>query len=121
MKTQNQHTAEMIALIKSCGYRVFIRPSTRNVENEYCFYTDGTRIGYAQWSGYRSSVGSVHKPSRENGTGYRVSEKINRETLDYAINLVKPGWDRSAAPVVKYANWDAYHSANKFNSELIEV
>lgn len=119
---KNQHTAEMIAFIKSCGYRVFIRPSTRNVENEYCFYTDGTRIGYAQWRDYRPSVvGSVHKPSRENGTGYQVSEKINRETLDYAINLVKPGWDRSKVPVVKYANWEEYHSANKFNSELIEV
>lgn len=118
----NHHTAEMIAFIKSCGYRVFIRPSTRNVENEYCFYTDGTRIGYAQWRTYRSdNVGSVHKPSRENGTGYHVSEKITRETLDYAINLVKPGWDRGRAAVVKYANWEAFHNANQFNSELIEV
>lgn len=118
---KNQHTAEMIAFIKSCGYRVFIRPSKSNIENEFCFYTDGKRIGYAQWSGYRSSVGSVHKPSRENGTGYQVSEKINRETLDNAINLVEPGWDRGRAAVVKYADWEAFHNASAFNSELIEA
>ena len=118
---KNQHTAEMIAFIKSCGYRVFVLPSKSNIENEFCYFTDGKNIGYAQWSGYSTHVSSVHKPSRENGTGYQVSEKINRETLDYAINLVKPGWDRGRAAVAKYANWEAYHNANKFNSQLVEI
>ena len=118
---KNQHTTEMIAFIKSCGYRVFIRPSACNVENEYCFYTDGTRIGYAQWSGYSTHVSSVHKPCRQNGTGYQVSEKITCETLHAATTTVQPGWDRGGIDVKKYADWDAFHNASAFNSKFIEV
>lgn len=108
-------TTAFIELIKSCGYRVFMRKPT----DKYCFYTDGKRIGYAQWSDYRTSVCSVHMPSRENGTGFSVADAITTTTLADAINCTMPNWARGS--VIKYKDWDAYHNASKWNSELVEV
>jgi hypothetical protein len=119
---RNEHTAEMIAFIKSCGYRVFVRPSRSLVNSEWCFYTDGTRIAYAQWSGYRTSVSSVHKANRKTGTGFSVAERINSNTLADAIGCDCPSWSiRDARTVHKYRDWDEYHNESAFNRELTEV
>lgn len=109
-----------IQLIKSAGYRVFIRPSRGPIT--YCFYTDGKHIGYAQWETFRQHVSSVHKPCRECGTGFQIADKINPETLRKALLCVAPYWHYGDFKyVVKYHDWDAYHNASKWNSELVEV
>ena len=104
------------SLIKSLGFRVFVRTSDNPT---YCFFTDGDRIGYAQWSDFRQSVSSVHKPSTVNGTGFQVAEEITKASLDAALSTIVPIWARG--DVKKYKNMDAYLNASKWNSELIEV
>ena len=62
----------MLDFIKSLGYDVYIRKP----KQEYCFYTDGAHIGYAQWGGMEPRVCSVHKPSLSCGTGYSLFSVI---------------------------------------------
>lgn len=108
-----------IELIKSCGYRVFVR----KLSAEYCFYTDGTNIGYAQWSGYRESVNTVHKANLTTGTGFHFADAINAETIKGAIACFAPQWarQRDIESINKWANWDAFHIASNFNREFFEV
>lgn len=112
-------TNEMVALIKGCGYRVFMRDPA----SEYCHYTDGERIAYAQWSGLRDHVSTVHKPSQQVGTGFQIADEITPETLQQALITLAPHWasgsDRSN--VRKYASWDAFHNADSWNAKLVEV
>lgn len=108
-------TSPEVELIQSCGYRVFMRKPT----DEYCFFTDGTRIGYAQWSGYRTSVSSVHVGSRENGTGFGVADSITPESIKAAAEMVMPNW--ATGSVRKYRSWDEYIAESDWNAGLTEV
>lgn len=102
--------------ILSQGYRVFTRPNA-----EYCFYTDGSKIGYAQWSGIVHQTGSVHKPHSYVGTGYVVAEEITKETLQAALTLHCPHWDaHNADNAKKYKDWDDFHNKNDWNRQLVE-
>ena len=102
--------------ILSQGYRVFTRPNT-----EYCYYTDGTNIGYAQWSRNTTKVASLHKPSRQVGTGYGVADTITEQTLQAALTLHCPHWDaHNADNVKKYKDWDEFHNKNDWNKALVE-
>src|SRR5690606_37251594 len=109
MKDTSTH---YVAIIKSAGYRVYmLEPQI----DEFCFYTDGTRIGYAQWSDIRGPyVGSVHVPNRQTGTGFNVADEITPESLEAAISCHAPDWatTRDRGSVRKYPNWKAYQSAN---------
>lgn len=112
-------------LIKSLGYRVFIRPDKHGRKVTYCFYTDGTRIGYAEWCrhGFRESVSSVHMANRTTGTGYMFDDRINAETLAGALGHHAPQWAGrgDAATVRKYKDWNTFHQSSKFNEELTEI
>lgn len=116
---------KIIALVKSLGYRVFIRPDKYDREVTYCFYTDGTRIAYAEWCrhGFRESVSSVHMANRTTGTGYMFDDQINAETLAGALNCHAPQWARhgDAATVRKWKDWDTFHQSSKFHAELTEI
>jgi hypothetical protein len=115
-----ESTKAAVAFIKACGYRVFMRSPS----DEHCFYTDadGKRIGYAQWSGYRTSVSSVHKANRTTGTGFQIAESITKDSLRDAIACHCPGWSyRDASTVKKYRDWDEYRAESRFNSELQEA
>ena len=120
---RNDYTHKMRAFIRSCGYRVFIRPSKSRIDSEYCFYTDGTRIAYAQWSDLRTTVSSVHKANRTTGTGFQVSGAITADTLRDALKCHCPNWANcgDAETVRKYADWDEYHNESAFNRKLHEV
>lgn len=120
---RNDYTRKMRAFIRSCGYRVFVRASKSRIDSEYCFYTDGTRIAYAQWADLRTMVSSVHKPNRTTGTGFQVSGAITADTLRDALECHCPNWANrgDAKTVQKYADWDAFHNESAFNKELREV
>lgn len=106
-----------VELIKSCGFRVFMR----NPNYNYCFYTDGTRVAYAQW-GIKEYVGTVHKANTTTGTGYLFEETITSTSLEGALACHAPNWDaHKASTVQKYKNWAEYHNASAFNRELFEV
>ena len=108
-----------IALIKSCGFRVFMR----NPSDKHCHYTDGTRIAYCQWSDHRPYVSTVHFPNRQCGTGYHFADAITADTIRDALNCQAPCWAYRAdrAATVKWSSWDAFHKSSKFNQELKEV
>lgn len=107
--------------IKSFGYRVFIRPNGHGAT--YCFYTDGERIAYAQWGSINSGVSSVHKANRTSGTGFKVSDRIDRGTLEQALFCFAPEWatnsDRQS--VVKYKHIQEYLDSSLWNSSLEEI
>jgi len=114
-------TTHYVSIIKSAGYRVFMRDPLRD---EYCFYTDGTRIGYAEWSGIRGPcVDSVHIPNMQSGSGFSVADEITPESLEEAISCHAPDWAsaRDHASVRKYPSWKAFHTADDWNAELVEV
>ncbi len=110
-----------IQLIKNAGFRVFIRGPLETAT--YCYYTDGMRIAYAQW-GSMCDIGtySVQLPNMTSGTGFKFADEINEETLSSAFNTA-PNWasQRNRESVRKYANWDKFHKADEFNSQLTEV
>lgn len=114
-------TSHYVSIIKNAGYRVYMhKPQI----DEFCFYTDGTRIGYAQWSGIRGPcVDSVHIPNIQTGTGFKVADEITPESLEEALACHAPDWaaPRDHASVRKYPNWEAFQSANDWNAELVEV
>ena len=113
----------MIELIKACGYRVFIRPNKYGHAPEYCFYTDGTRIAYAQWSRGESHISTAHMPNTQTGTGYIFANQIKAETLAYALGCHSPSWASGSdrASVKKWKDWNTFHQSSAFNSELTEV
>lgn len=104
-----------IKLIKAQGYRVFMYPHC----DTYCYYTDGTRIGYAQWS-RMEKVTTVHQPSVSGGTGYVLADEITPESLDRAIKTGVPEWSRDGYPK-KYKDWEQFFNANAFNKQLVEM
>lgn len=114
-------SAHYVSIIKACGYSVFMRkPQT----DEYCFYTDGTRIGYAQWSNVRGpQVASVHAPSRMAGTGFQIADDITAESLQAAIACHAPNWAtvEERASVRKYSSWAAFRMKDAWNAEMKEV
>ena len=110
----------MLDIIKAAGYRVFIRPQGSR-EVEYCFYTDGKRIGYAQWSD-RPAVSSVHKANRQTGTGWAIDDEITPASLKAALSGPPP-WAslRDRAASVSYTGIDQFLKSSAFNSELVEA
>ena len=108
-----------ILLMHEMGLRVF----TRCTENpKYCYFTDGKCIGYAQW-GDRCSVSTVHKPNKLTGTGFAISDEINKLTLIAAMKTFAPEWASPihTASVRKYRDIDDYLRESKWNSEFTEV
>lgn len=109
-----------IQTMHDMGLRVFVR----DTENPtYCFFTDGKNIGYAQWSGIRESISTVHKPNKSTGTGFIVACEITQETLLTAMQTIAPHWVSAAdrASVRKYRDIDDYLRDSKWNSEFKEV
>lgn len=122
--TKNQYQQEnehYIGLIKQAGWRVFVRPGNP-YRTQYCYYTDGDVIGYAQWSSGRPQVGSVHMPNRQVGKGFQMRDEITPETLKEAAQCTCPAWARADRDyVTKYKDWDAFHNKDAFSKELVEV
>ncbi len=108
---------EIVKMLKDAGLQVWMRKP----EDEYCFVTDGTRIAYVQWSDYRTSVSTVHMPNKYTGTGFGMFDEITPENVRRAMVTVAPAWARDVQSVKKYKNWASYHSADSWNSGLVEV
>ena len=106
----------MLDFIKSLGYDVYIRKP----KQEYCFYTDGTHIGYTQWGGMEPRVCSVHKPSLLCGTGYSLFSVISKDTLDKAIKTTVPYHFRGDE-VEKFKDWNEFHNLNGWNKKLYKI
>jgi len=113
---------KLIEMIKAAGFTVY----RRRAHDNHVFYTDGTRIGYAQFHPMRGySISSVHQANRTSGTGF----EIEREVFDIDSAMLKaafchaPAWaDRpSRESVVKYRGMAAYLAASDWNASLMVI
>ena len=100
--------------IASLGFDVYMR----NLDSTYCVFTDGTRLGYAQ---YNKSTGwvltSVHKPNVRTGTGYSISMRGNvpcKADLEKALSTHCPFPGDNPADVKKYMDIWEYRDSNYF-------
>lgn len=112
-----------IEMMKAEGWRVFLRKDSITGRNaEWCHVTDGTNIAYVQWRD-RVSVSTVHKPNRTTGTGFNVSDSITPAAIRHALYMVAPNWATATdiESVKKWKNWEEFHQADSWNSELFEV
>lgn len=110
---------EIIDAVTKAGFDVYMR----NEADTWLLFTDGTHIGYIERNRLNGGVrlGSVHKPSREHGTGFEIAphlplHNVNREHLLEAFKLA-PSWARDVGSVKKFHSFEAYRSANSFNAE----
>lgn len=84
-------------------------PQTRTT---YLWFTDGTRIGYAQLSGVRGvEYVTVHKPNRQTGAGFQA------DTPQQALMVIPPGFSGVPTPQ-KYASFEAFRKQHW--QELVE-
>lgn len=116
-----------IEQIKALGFDVY----ARKIDHQsgvitHGYYTDGINIGYIQSARDHGihSISTVHIPNRESGTGFGLGDidEITKEVLESAFKPY-PKWanGKQKKSVVKYANWEAFQNANKFNKEYIKL
>jgi hypothetical protein len=119
MMPYREDMREVVAMIKAEGFRVFMR----HPSDTWCYYTDGTRIAYAQSNGYDMRLTTTHKANRETGTGFVFDDKITPEGIRGAIACHAPNWasQRDAASVHKWSSWQEFASHNTFGIEYKEV
>jgi hypothetical protein len=93
-------TQELIEDLKKQGYDVYGPQELTS----YVFFTDGTRIGYAQHDNMRGrTYTTVHVPNRHTGTGFQVQDA--RAALAFA-----PDWayQRDRDSVMKYQDFEHF-------------
>lgn len=93
----------LIDNIKSQGLQVF-GPEKLTT---YVFFTDGTRIGYAQYNNFDGAkFSTVNKPCKECGTGFQAKDA--QDALSFA-----PAWAGSSRDfVVKYKDFAEFKAKN---------
>lgn len=114
-----QNTADMI---KAAGMRVFISKWSHNeTKPTYFHFTDGENIGYCQEGHFGGiSFSTVHRPCKECGTGYGLTDFNDPGIYEPTIKDAKqafinaPSWARPTerAAVIKYKNWEEYTQRN---------
>ncbi len=109
---------EIYALIQSLGFDVYL-PTARNAT--WCYYTDGKRIGYAQWGHFDCSTSSVHMPNRQTGTGFKIGEDVTPATLRDAIACHAPNWASSADRAATRKYDDFAHFERAHYSRLVKL
>lgn len=105
---------EEIDAIADAGFDVYRHVPTSRLNSTYLYFTDGKRIGYLQQGdfGHGYSLSTVHKPSRENGTGFRVADTddLDADTLREALRY-GPDWALNRKlEIVKYRDIEEFLS-----------
>lgn len=113
---------EFINELKENGFSVYTSDNKENIS--YCYFVKNNKIGYCEYNdfGYYS-FGTVHKPCKEAGTGFRIHDEITEPTIDHVKDcfIHRPSWYRfnntcnycgqslyKTDPVVKYKDWNDY-------------
>ena len=108
---------KVIAIIKEDGLKVYV-PEKEDFHT-YALITDGKSIGYVQYNLYDGiSFSSVHIPSKDNGSSFRVGEipygidereivRLARRSLDNNPEIKQ--WF-SRYKVKKYKDWEDFES-----------
>lgn len=96
----NANTQQLIDSLKAKGYQVYGPEEL----DSYVYFTDGKRIGYAQYDRVQGvKYSTVHKPHSQIGTGFRA------DSAEEALAHV-PKWAHMSdwSFVVKYADLDTF-------------
>jgi hypothetical protein len=107
MKTFKTESLEKFAdLLKSEGFDIIADNwSHSNQPLTYFYFHKEGNIGYIQEDRFRGfSFSTVHRPSREVGTGYGVIDRIAEPTVKDAMEAFKfaPDWaKKSELPFIK--------------------
>jgi len=110
MKPQNPNVAELARTAQLAGYTVYMS----NQNNSWFHYTDGKNIGYAQFNAYDGAkLTTVHKPSRQVGTGFCV-DGCDELAFKTAAIISAPSWvsPRDMRHVRKWESFEAFRKAH---------
>ena len=120
MTNRNTLPQTAVDLIKSAGFRVYMR----NRSDSYALYASNDGIGYVQYcpaAGY--TVSTVHYPNRESGTGFQVARHISAlspDVLRDGATITTPSWARDKTPR-KYNGIDEYRAQDTFSATYTET
>lgn len=111
--------------IKKAGFTAYVRkPLNPWNEITYAIYTDGERLGYIQLNLGGFSISTMHKPSPNIGTGFRMIEfsNLSKDELTKGFFLA-PHWVRydELKYVKKWESVDQWLNSSKFNQEYMKA
>ena len=110
----NQELKRAYNVAKSRNYKCYAFQKNRNI-SQFFFENESGKIGTAHEHFGGITLGTVHKPNRNCGTGFRITDKnsdfASPENIDSAF-ILAPYWASrtDVAAVKKYKNWQEYAS-----------
>lgn len=99
----NPELQELIDRLKADGLKVY-GPEKLTT---YVYFTDGTRIGYAQVGRQGEQYATVHKTSANIGTGFAADSP--EEALSFAPAWVREGLRRCVRKFASFAEFRSKH------------
>lgn len=115
MKTNIAPTLEtyLRTLVKN-GFDVYLSVWEHDENITYAHFVKGNNIGYVQITDLSNnealSFSSEHQPSKGQGSGYGIHDRIYDPTVEHATDcfLLSPIWINRRNKVKKYDNWEHY-------------
>ena len=110
MKTKSELLENFLTKLKENGFDVYVpeKPST------YAHFVKNNKIGYVQEAYFGGlEFSTVHKPSRENGTGFGLNrDGLFDPSIEDAVKaLIDCPLRADDRNVKKYSSWDEYVSS----------
>lgn len=117
---KSQLVTDAAKMIKAAGLKVYWGSWNHATSKpSYFYFTDGKNIGYCQEGNFGGiTFSTVHKPCRECGTGYRITDDPGtyQPTIEEAkaAFILAPSWARHSdiKAIRKYADWNEYTAKN---------
>ena len=108
----------MLQQIKAMGFECWGYSGSKT----WCYVVAPEGVAYVQW-GDGQRVCTVHKPSKQVGTGFAMAEVITRETIMQALTTIAPHWasanDRAA--VRKWRDWAALQAGSAWHGAMVRL
>lgn len=104
--------ADTVVAIAASGFEVWRNKDER--WRSYAYFTDGTRVGYAQRGTFDDlELSTVHIPSHAVGSGFKMDtiDTVTRETLEPALAHA-PQWAMSSDRLA-VKKWPSFAAFNK--------
>lgn len=105
----------IIKRVQECGFDVYMRNAEKDT---WLHFVRGDDIGYLQYRPYEGfTFGTVHKPSKDHGTGYQVERHVgdfDKERLERCFDTC-PAWARNRHTIRKYSGIDEFLNRDSWN------
>jgi hypothetical protein len=116
---------EALTKLMENGLKLIIpEPTGTFTKTNYAHFYDGYHIGYLQQeSSFREiSISTVHKPSKEAGTGFRMSEEFSLKEAQKALLTVCPEWAiNNRNHIIKYKNLKDFMESKTNNWHQLNI